>query len=204
MRTASLRPVTILPQNCTAWCTKLRNTLMQLWKCITVSPLRSACLVMQKTTMKTKGPQLQLACKARWLSSEATVRARSEILAIWAALKQLSENKNDAMCIVLLRIMKRKNINMVLSFCQHWHFTWQNWVKFFRRDVLINFAQKKAFVELCINKLSDAVAKSELKANCEKFDSQLWELRTKALTWESAAPGRVEKGRSPHHRDSPG
>ena len=36
---------------------------------------------------------LQRACKSR-LSSEATVRARSEILAIWAALKQLSENKN--------------------------------------------------------------------------------------------------------------
>ena len=174
---------------------------MQLWKWFTVSPLRSACLAMHQTTMKTKGPQLQRACKARWLSSEATVRAWSEILAIWAALKQLSENKNHAICIVLLRLMKRKNINMVLSFCQHWHFTWQNWAKFFRRDVLINFAQKKAFVELCINKLSDAAAKFELKTNCEKFDS---ELRTKALTWESAAPGRVEKCCSPHHRDSPG
>ena len=31
-----------------------------------------------------------------------------------------------------------------------------------------NFAQMKASVELCINKLSDAVAKSELKAICEK------------------------------------
>jgi len=38
----------------------------------------------------------------RLLSSEATVRAWSEILAIWAALKQLSENNNDAMCIVEL------------------------------------------------------------------------------------------------------
>ena len=35
------------------------------------------------------------------------------------------------------------------------------------------FAQMKASVELCINKLSDAAAKSELKANCEKFDSAL-------------------------------
>jgi len=171
---------------------------------ITVSPLRSACLAMHQTTMKTKGPQLQRACKTRWLSSEAAVRARSEILAIWAALKQLWENKNDAICFVLLRLMIRKNINIVLSFRQHWHFIWQNWAKFFRRDVLINFAQKKAFVELCINNLSDAAAKPELKAYCEKFDSELWELRTKALTRESAAPGRVEKGRSPHHRDSPG
>jgi len=29
----------------------------------------------------------------------------------------------------------------------------------------------KASAELCINKLSDASAKSELKATCQKFDS---------------------------------
>jgi len=50
---------------------------------------------MHQTTMKTKRPQLQRACKARWLSSELTVRAKCEILAIWAALKQMSENQND-------------------------------------------------------------------------------------------------------------
>jgi len=38
-------------------------------------------------------------CKTRWLSSEETVTARCNILAIWAALKQLLENKNDAMCV---------------------------------------------------------------------------------------------------------
>jgi len=36
----------------------------------------------------------------------------------------------------------------------------------------------KTSVELCINKLSDAAAKSELRANCEKFDRELGELRT--------------------------
>ena len=36
----------------------------------------------------------------------------------------------------------------------------------------------KASAELCINKLSDAAAKSELKVNCEKSDSELGELRT--------------------------
>jgi len=36
----------------------------------------------------------------------------------------------------------------------------------------------KAFVELCISKLSDAAAKSEVKAKCEKFDSEFGELRT--------------------------
>jgi len=35
-----------------------------------------------------------------------------------------------------------------------------------------NFAQMKAFVEQYINKLSDAAAKSGLKASCEKFDSE--------------------------------
>jgi len=36
----------------------------------------------------------------------------------------------------------------------------------------------KASVELYINKLSDAAAKSGLKADCEKFDSELGEPRT--------------------------
>jgi len=35
----------------------------------------------------------------------------------------------------------------------------------------------KASVELCINKLSDAAAKSEL-TNCKKFHSEFGELRT--------------------------
>jgi len=37
----------------------------------------------------------------------------------------------------------------------------------------LQFAQVKSSVELCINKLYDAAAKSERKANCEKFDSEL-------------------------------
>jgi len=39
----------------------------------------------------------------------------------------------------------------------------------------------KISVELCINKLPGAAAKSELKANCEKFDSKLGERRTKGI-----------------------
>jgi len=42
----------------------------------------------------------------------------------------------------------------------------------------LNFAQITFSVELCINKLSAAAAKSDFKANCEKFDSELRELRT--------------------------
>jgi len=63
---------------------------------------------MHQTTIKKKGLSLQRACKTRLLSSEATVRTRSETGAIWAALKQLSENKNDAVCVVSLRLMKAK------------------------------------------------------------------------------------------------
>jgi len=36
----------------------------------------------------------------------------------------------------------------------------------------------KASVQLCVNKLSYAAAKFEIKANYEKFDSELGELRT--------------------------
>ena len=80
------------------------------------------------------------------------MRARSEILAMWAALKQLSENINDAMCIVSLRLTQTKNFNMVLSF-------------FVNIGSLgcFEFAQLKASVELCFNKLSDAAAKFEVK-----------------------------------------
>ena len=41
-----------------------------------------------------------------------------------------------------------------------------------------NFLQMKASIELRINKFSDAAAKSDLKANCKKFDSELGELST--------------------------
>ena len=136
MRTASHWPLTILWQICIICCTKLRKHFNATMKCFTVSPSRPACLALHQTTMKTKSRQLQRACKTRWLSSEATVRAWSEILGSWAALKQLSENNNDEMCVVLLRLMKTKNLNMVLWFCQHCHLTWQKWAKFFRRDVL--------------------------------------------------------------------
>jgi len=56
-------------------------------------------------------------------TGEVATRAGSEILAIWAALKQRSENTNKAMCLVLLRLIKTKNFKMLLSFFQHWHLT---------------------------------------------------------------------------------
>ena len=61
-----------------------------------------------------------------------------------------------------------------------------------------DFAQVKASVEQCTNKLSDAAAKSELKGNCEKFDSELgnlerwvvWLTRVCQVAWRF---GRVPK-----------
>jgi len=75
------------------------------------------------------------------------------------------------MCVVLLRLIKTKKFNTVLSFCQRTlapHLTELS--KVFQAECF-DFAQVKASVELCINKLSDTAAKSELEANCEKFDS---------------------------------
>jgi len=43
----------------------------------------------------------------------------------------------------------------------------------------------KASVELCISKLSDAAAESELKGNCEKFDDELRKLRTPVVLADS-------------------
>ena len=63
-----------------------------------------------------------------------------------------------------------------------------------------NFAQMKTSVELCINKLSDAAAKSKPKANCEKFDSKLGDLRTpdglaECVKWHGVLSGHRKIGK---------
>jgi len=63
-----------------------------------------------------------------------------------------------------------------------------------------NFAQMKASVELCINKLSDAAAKSEPKANCKKFDSEFGDLRTsdglaECVKWHGVLSGHRKIGK---------
>jgi len=78
---------------------------------------------MHQTTMKTKGrmqnkvdmqkQSTQRVCKTKWMSSEVTVRASSGILAIYDALKQLSENKIDALCVFFTATFENKNLNMV-------------------------------------------------------------------------------------------
>jgi len=120
--------------------------------------------------MKTKGRQLQRACKTRWLSSEATVRARNQISGIWAALKQLSENVNDALCVFYCDLPKYKfqHVAFLLSTLVP-HLTELS--KVFQA-VCFNLAQMKASLELSISKLYNSSAKSEPEANCEKFDGK--------------------------------
>jgi len=50
-----------------------------------------------------------------------------------------------------------------------------------------NLAQMKASVALCINKVSDAAAKSELKTDLERFESVLGEIRTPGGLADSCA-----------------
>jgi len=137
--TASLQPRIILPQICTVQCTKLRKhfakkhcnyrSVLLFHRC---NRFAWRCIKLQwQNVGSCNAHSKQGGCQVR-----QSVRIKSEILAIWAALKQLSEDKHDAMCVVLLRLMKTKNINMLLSFCQHCHLTWQNWAKFFGRGIL--------------------------------------------------------------------
>jgi len=81
MRTASLRPVTVLPQGFTVWCTNLQkqcNPIIKVLYCFTVASGLPGYASDYNEDIK--GRRLQRACNARWLSSEAIVRARSEIL----------------------------------------------------------------------------------------------------------------------------
>jgi len=73
MRTASASCYTAADLDCMD--TKLRkhfNAIVEVFYCFTVS---IGSLAMYQNTMKTKGRQLHRACKTKWLSSEATMRA---------------------------------------------------------------------------------------------------------------------------------
>ena len=89
------------------------------------------------------------------------MRAWSEILAIWAAPELLSENKHDAMCVVLLRLTKTKIQHDVFFLSAlALHLTKLSNVD---QEGFFDFAQVKASVELRINKLSHAAANPRLK-----------------------------------------
>ena len=94
-----------------------KSTFMQLWKCFIISPFRSACLAMHQTTMKTissaaaAAARMQNKVVVEWGNSESW----KGDFGVWAALKQLAGNKNNAMSVVLLRLAKTKNSNTVLS-----------------------------------------------------------------------------------------
>ena len=115
-------------QNCENTMQKKNTAIMEVFYCFTIAiGLPGDASNYNKDKRSAVTTRIQNRVVLEWGSSENKE---------WdAALKQLSE-KNHAMCVVLLRLMKTKNFNMLLSFCQHWHLTWQNWANFFRRYIL--------------------------------------------------------------------
>jgi len=152
MSTASLRPVTILPQICTVWRAKLRKHL-QLWKCFTISPLQSDCLTCIKLQWRQRvgsysAHAKQGGCRARqqwdfdylYLGHiEAAVRKYQW----WSARCFTATSENE----------KFQHYRTEQSMSEP--------TKVFQAGCL-NLAQMKASVELCINKLSNTDAKTEI------------------------------------------
>jgi len=54
----------------------------------------------------------------------------------WPFGPHWSSRQETEMCVVLPRLTKTKNSTCCFQHCQRWHLAWQNWTKFFRRDVL--------------------------------------------------------------------
>jgi len=92
---------------------------------------------------------------------------------------------------------------MVLSFCQDCYTSPDRTDQSFSGGCF-NLVQMKASAELCINKLSDAAAKSKLKVDWERFARKLEEFRTPDGLADSCACqmagrfGRPPKGQTDH------
>jgi len=159
MRTSSLWPHAILPQICTVWCKKLRknfNAIMEVFYCFTVAiglPGDASDYCRRK-----KDRQLQRACKQRWLSSEATVRATVEVRFRCLGGTEAAVGKQkwcNVRCFT--RTYKNKNFQigsfLLSTFSPHL----TELSKVFQAGCFY-LAQMKPSTELCINKLSDAAA----------------------------------------------
>ena len=175
MRTASHWPLTILWQICIICCTKLRkhfNAIVEVFYCFTVRlAWRCIRLHWRQKFFTYSAHAKQGGCRVRqqW---EQGVR-------FWLFWPHWS------------RCHKIEMMQCALLYCDLWKQKLQHAAfllptlaphptelsKVFQVGCF-NFAQMKASAELCTNKLSDAAAKSELKANCEIFDSELGWLRT--------------------------
>ena len=171
MRSASPRPVTILLQIWTAWCTKLRkhfDAVMEVFCCFYGAPLRSACLTMHPTTMK-KMPAVATRMQNNVVvESEVTVRASSAVLAIWVAWSSCQKIKMMQCALFYCDLSKQKMSTSYLRFVNI--ATSPDRTEQIFPAGCFNFAQMKASVELCINKLSGGWCRwyiIELKVNCE-------------------------------------
>ena len=135
IRTASLRPLTIPPQVCTVWCTKLWkrfHAIMEVFYCFTVAislPGDASCIKLQWR-------QKVGSCNAHAKQGGCRVRQQLELgVRLWLFGPHWSSCQKYRWCNVRCFTSTCKNKEFQ-HFCQHWHFTWQNWAKLFRRDVL--------------------------------------------------------------------
>jgi len=116
---------------------KCESTLMQSWKCFAVSPLQSACLEMHETIVQWR--QKVGSCSAYAKQGSCRVRQLWELgVRFWLFGQHWNSCEKQKVMhrAFFTATCKKKNFIMVLSFCQHCYLSWQNWAKFFWRDVL--------------------------------------------------------------------
>jgi len=147
---------------------------MQLYKWLTVSPLRSARLAMNQSTMKAKSRHLQRACKTRWLPSLG--------VRFWLFGPHWSHCQKIIMmhcAMFYCDFWKQKNSTWCFPFVNTaTSITEQNWTKFFRWGVVTLHRWKLPQNCATISSLMPLLNPSlKLLATCEKFDSKLGELR---------------------------
>ena len=130
------------------------STLMQLWKCFAVSMGRRCDLLAWRCIRLQwrKCRQLQRACKTTCLQSKVTVRASSAVLAIWVAWSSCQKIKMMQCALFYCDLSKQKMSTSYLRFVNI--ATSPDRTEQIFPAGCFNFAQMKASVELCINKLS--------------------------------------------------
>jgi len=175
MHTASLPPLTILLQICTVRCTKLRkhfHAIVEVFYCFTVAidlPGDASCIKLQWR-------QKVGSCSAHAKQGGYRVRQQWELGVRFLGRTEAAVRKYkwcNVRCFTATYKNKKFQHSAFLLSTLAFHLTKLNKVI---QAVCFDFAQVKASAEQCINKFSDAAAKSDLKANCEKFGSELREL----------------------------
>jgi len=138
MGNASLRPLAILPQFVQCSIQNWENILLQLWKCFSCFTDAIGLPGEWRYIKLQYGQKSEVA--ARILNKVVVERGNSKS-------KEWDFGYLDRTEAAVIKLKwcnvrcftvtyENKNFSMLLPFCQPWHLTWQNWAKFFRRDVL--------------------------------------------------------------------